>query len=210
MKLIIYIAIILLFLSSCKKDKTLQQNQNSTSTPMYDTIYPGSYYPVYPGSSWTYLVNDTGTTILSTSTTYQIHSYKNSQSGTYSDSCYVPFFNSKPIYGYDKIDWVAPPFGDYYTIWPILSETVGFNFQRDWEDTRFGDFSEKVKVTQKYFDGTDSVLVLEGHWVYGPNINNKSYQEYKKGIGLAFECIVDTTINDTLSKKVLTSYFVNG
>ena len=178
------------------------------------TVVPMSYYPVYPGSWWTYQVNDTTTEQVEVSATYLPHSYINSpesisENQTYSDTVYVPFVNGNPIYGYNKIAWVAPPFGNYYVQWPILSEEVGFEFERDWTDKRFGDFSEKVKVTSKYFNGTDSIITLEGHWVYGPNVSHKSYQTYVKNIGLTFSVIVDTVSTDTLYKKVLSDYFIN-
>lgn len=178
------------------------------------TVVPMSYYPVYPGSWWTYQVNDTTTEQAEVSATYLPHSYINSpesisENQTYSDTVYVPFVNGNPTYGYNKIAWVAPPFGNYYVQWPILSEEVGFEFERDWTDKRFGDFSEKIKVTNKYFNGTDSIITLEGHWVYGPNVSKKSYQTFGKNIGLTTEYIVDTLTMDTVYKKTLLNYFVN-
>jgi hypothetical protein len=182
------------------------------SEPM--TIVPFNYYPVYPGSWWLYEVNDTTTEQVEVSSTYLPHRYVNAPGNgsgmdSYSDTTYVPFLNGKPIYGYNKIAWVAPPFGNYYVQWPILSEEVGFEFERDWTDKRFGDFSEKVKVTSKYFNGTDSIITLEGHWVYGPNVSKKSYQTFGKNIGLTTEYIVDTLTMDTVYKKTLLNYFVN-
>lgn len=190
-----------------------------SSDPIYDIIEPLDYFPVYPGSWWKYTINDTLISIDSVSKEYQLHSYQTSPEGysdangklvrEFSDPVYVPFFNSRPIYGYEKIEWVRPPFGDYYMKWPILTETAGFNFERNWEDKRYGDFTEKVEVRQKIFNGSDSVLILEGHWIYGPNVKNKSYQEYFKGIGLYNEYVIDTTTNDTVYKKLLTDWFIN-
>jgi hypothetical protein len=178
------------------------------------TVVPMNYYPVYPGSWWLYEVNDTTTEQFQVSETYQPHSYENTaseswESPTFSDTVFVPFLNGKPIYGYNKIEWVRPPFGDYYVQWPILSEQVGFEFEREWTDKRYGDFSEKLKVTSKYFNGTDSIITVEGHWVYGPNVSRKSYQTFGKNIGLMTEHIVDTLSVDTVYKKVLLNYFVN-
>jgi hypothetical protein len=178
------------------------------------TLVPLSYYPVYPGSWWLYEVNDTTTEQVEVSSAYLPNRYVNTPANasggqSYSDTVYVPFLNGKPIYGYHKIAWVAPPFGDYYVQWPILSEHVGFEFERDWTDKRFGDFSEKVKVTSKYFNGTDSIITLEGHWVYGPNVSRKSYQTFTKNIGLTYEVIVDTITTDTIYKKILSDYFIN-
>lgn len=200
---------------SCKKDKT--PTQINTTQVQFDTIQPRSYYPVYPGSWWQYVVNDSTTTHYSVSSTYLPHSYMDTpnymstgSSSDYSDTAYVPFLNSNPIYGYEKIVHIDDPFGNYYTRWPILKETVGFEFDRDWTDTRYGDFNEKVKVIDKYFNGQDSILVLKGHWIYGPNISHISYQKYAKNIGLTTEHIIDTVANDTLYKKYLVNYFINN
>jgi hypothetical protein len=201
---------------SCILVFACDKNQDITiiEEPKYDTIFPGSYFPVYPNSWWTYQLNGAEMITSSVGEAYQLHFYRMShdypnEQLLYSDTVYVPFLDSKPIYGYEQIEWVMPPFGNFYVKWPILSETVGVTFQRNWEDTRYGDFSEKVEVKQKIFNGTDSVLILEGHWVYGPNVKNKKIQEFVKGIGLVKEFIVDTTTLDTLYKKELKEYFVN-
>ena len=189
-----------------------------SSDPIHETIKPLDYFPVYPGSWWKYRINDTLISIDTVSKEYQLHSYPNQpeyydENGNivqeFSDPVYVPFFNSRPIYGYDKIEWIRPPFGDYWVKWPILSETVGFKFERNWEDKRYGDFTEKVEVSQKIFNGSDSVLILEGHWIEGPHVKNESYQEYFKGIGLYHEYMIDTTSNDTVYRKLLMDWFIN-
>lgn len=190
----------------------MEQVEN-TQEPI--TYVPFDYYPVYPGSWWLYEVNGSTTEQVEVSATYLPHSYVNSPTNlsgaqTFSDTAYVPFLNGQPIYGYNKINWVSPPFGGYYAQWPILSETIGYEFERDWTDKRYGDFSEKVKVTGKFFNGTDSILTLEGHWVYGPNISKKSFQTYGKNIGLMHEFIIDTLGGDTVYKKVLIDYLINS
>ncbi len=203
-KITFAIALLSVMMFSCKKEEEINAPVNQN----IDTIMPQSYYPVYPGSWWTYQINDTGTVTSSVSAGYQLHSYLNGYSQN-STSVYVPFLDGRPIYGYDKIEWHAPPFGSYYAKWPILSETVGFTFDREWTDKRYGDFAEKVEVQNKIFNGTDSVLILEGHWVYGPNIVRKSYQEYVKGVGLTKHIVVDTLTTDTVFRKILTDHFVN-
>ena len=75
---------------------------------------------------------------------------------------------------------------------------------------RYDDYREKVVVTNKFYNGNDSVLILEGTWVYGPNSNNKSYQEYVKGVGLVRELLIDKTSNDTIYTKHLTDYFISN
>lgn len=198
-KITLAIALLSVLMFSCKKEDFL-----------YDTIMPQSYYPVYPGSWWIYQINDTGTVISSVSVAYEPHSYKYGiESSQVTTPVNVPFLDGRPIYGYDKIEWHAPPYGDCYSKWPILSETVGFTFDREWTDNRYGDFAEKVEVKNKIFNGTDSVLILEGHWVYGSKTARKSYQEFVKGIGLTKHIVVDTLTTDTIYRKILTGHFVN-
>lgn len=164
---------------------------------------------------------DNGTHISydSVSAQHMLHSCKNCQSSYdgagnivdyYSDTVFVSFMNGRPIYGYKRTERIMPPFGNHYTLRPpILSETVGFSFDRFWPDKRYGDFNEKVRIEDKYFDGQDSVLILEGHWVYGPAVNKKSYQKYLKRIGLTYEVIIDTIRQDTLFEKKLVYYLIN-
>ena len=204
-----------LFLCSCSLFSCTWEMEQVENTQEPITYVPFDYYPVYPGSWWLYEVNGSTTEQVEVSATYLPHSYVNSPTNlsgaqTFSDTAYVPFLNGQPIYGYNKINWVSPPFGGYYAQWPILSETIGFEFERDWTDKRYGDFSEKVKVTGKFFNGTDSILTLEGHWVYGPNISKKSFQTYGKNIGLMHEFIIDTLGGDTVYKKVLIDYLINS
>lgn len=199
--------ILLVILSTMAADSCKKDNQEP------DTIFPKAYFPVYPRSWWTYAINDSQILTSRTGDNYQLHSYKISfdyvgEPLKYSDPVYVPFLDSRPIYGYDYIEHILPPFGDYYTKWPILSETVGFEFERNWMDRRYGDFAEKVEVVDKIFNGSDSLLVLEGHWVYGDNISHKRYQEYTRGIGLTKDLIIDTVTQDTLFKKILLEYHI--
>ncbi len=203
----IYFSVFLVI--SCKKTLT-----TNTSQKNIETIFPNNYYPVYPKSWWKYKINDSLIITSSVSDTFKLNSYRISYHQTdvtpeYSNLVYVPFLDNNPIYGYNKIEYLTPSFGDYFMKWPILSETVGFKFERNWEDKRYGDFSEYVEVKSKKFNGKDSILLLEGHWVYGPNISHKSFQEYTKGKGLTKEFIVDTLKSDTLYKKILIDYFIN-
>ena len=210
----LYAVLMLVILISCSLFSCTWESMQSDVTNEATTYVPLSYYPVYPGSWWLYEVNDTTTEQVEVSATYLPHRYINAPANlsgvqTYSDTAYVPFLNGQPIYGYNKINWVSPPFGNYYVQWPILSEQVGFEFERDWTDKRFGDFSEKVKVISKFFNGTDSIITLEGHWVYGPNVSRKSYQSFGKNIGLISSYVVDTLTVDTVYKKVLLDYHIN-
>ena len=197
----------------------IKKVEKISNEPSYDTIKPMDYYPVYPKSWWKYVTDDSTIIVDSTSNSYRLHCYKINPDWAYdpdkpdieySDSFYVSFFNSGPVYGYDKIEHIQAPFGDYYTRWPILREIVGFQFHRSWQDMRYDDYREKVVVTNKFYNGNDSVLILEGTWVYGPNSNNKSYQEYVKGVGLVRELLIDKTSNDTIYTKHLTDYFISN
>lgn len=206
----LFFCLILFF--SCKKEQNI-----TPPISTYDTISPKSYFPAYPGSWWKYIVNGTDVVFDTTSSSYLMNYYVKNRYWdstahlipVYSDTCYVPYFNSIPVYGYEKLVWVRPPFGDYYTKWPVLSETIGFTFDRDWTDKRYGDFAEKVVVKDKFFNGTDSILKLESHWVYGPNTAQKRFQQWGKGIGLMNDYIIDTISSDTLYSKILTDHFIN-
>ncbi len=210
--IILVSSLILLFISC--EEEIIPDDPDIVNTNTIDTIKPLPYYPVYPGSWWKYIVNNNEEITKYVQNEYQLHFFKLNSIDPwgpiqYSDTVYVPFFDSKPIYGYDKIEYRFPPFGDYYMTWPILSEVIGFEFERSFVDPRYGDFSEKVKVTNKIFNGSDSILILEGHWVYGPNVNIRSYQEYTKNIGLTKEILIDTLSLDTVYKKVLVDYLIN-
>lgn len=212
MKKILIFLFASLILFQCKKDseESPPPSNSTPTTTQYDTIKPMSYYPVYPGSYWKYIENDTDT-IVSNATAYAPHSYLKNINSEYSDTVYVPFLDGNPIYGYDKIDWVQPPFGNYYTTWPIISETVGFNYERAWTDKRFGDFSEYLIIADKTTNqNQDSVIIVKGHWVWGPNVAKISTQEYVKDIGLTNYFIVDTVANDTTFKLVLFDYYINN
>jgi len=219
MKNLALIIIISVFLCECKKDNSsTNSNNNLNWAPSYDTLKPLNYYPIYPGSYWKYLENDSDTVIYNASSTYLLHNYLkykgNDINGNYvelySDTVYVPFLNNNPIYQYNKIQHIDPPFGDHYTLWPILSENIGFQFDRSWGDTRFGDFREKVKVIQKTVNNDqDSIIILRGHWVFGPNIKNITIEVYNKDIGLSSHLTIDTVAMDTIYKLQLIDYYIN-
>ncbi|MGL4597630.1 MAG: hypothetical protein ACRCYO_08885 [Bacteroidia bacterium] len=219
-KSIVFSLCCVFFLFACEREQDLTQNAPPPPAPAaapIDTVFPRSYYPIYPGSYWQYTVttpNGTSVEFDSASASYGIDFYVDTPNFLvpvtyFSDSMYVPKLNGNAVYGYSKIDHVDNPFGDFYIPWPILSETVGDTFERAWTDKRFGDYSEKLIVLSKTQIGPDSVITLKGHWVYGPNINNISIQEYVKNIGLTKHLVIDTVANDTVYKRVLTSYLVN-
>jgi len=204
LKIRILILVLLFFWAGCKKE----------NEPLI--IEPGSYYPVYPNSWWKYLVNNSYIQMDTTSDDYIVHSFKvDGDPDRYSDAARVPFLNGEPIYGYYYVESVYMPTTSHYGIqelWPILSETVGFTFNRGWNDERMGNPEEIVCVKSKTFNGQDSILMLESYW-YGWNIpnaiTNKRYRQFIKGIGLASEIVVDTASSDTLFRKILIDYYVN-
>ena len=211
MKTNILVLTLVILTVSCE----IKQMEDISDEITYDTIKPKSYYPVYPGSWWKYVTDDSTIIVNLTSDSYELHSYRNvpyyADSITYSDSVYVPFFNSEPIYGYDKIEYIADPFGNYFRRWPILRETVGFQFHRSWMDVRYNDLRETVVVTNKFYNGEDSVLTLKGYWKYDPNKKNIiRYQDYIKGVGLVKATLIDTLSNDTIYAKHLIDYFINN
>jgi hypothetical protein len=190
---------LIFLLSSCKKEVKEE----------YPVIFPGSYYPVYPDSWWKYMDKDSVITIDSAGSAYQLNNFVTFQElddTRYSDPCYVPFLNGHPIYHYDKVEYHVFPIG--YERWPILSEEIGFQFQRSWIDPRNGNPVEIVVVKGKYFNGTDSVLVQEGHYTFGWD-NVITRQEFVKNVGLVTQVTIDTISNDTISGKFLVDYYIS-
>jgi hypothetical protein len=199
----------ILFLASCGTDNP--ENDD------YPVIEPGSYFPVYPGSWWKYAVNDTLMITDSTADEYVIHNYvtyyDNDGSPFYSDKCYVPYYYSAqhsplgitgPIYGYSKIVSTLWPQGN--TLWPILNEQVGYHFTAVPVDNHTT-VVETITVTEKYFNGKDSVLVLVGR----PNldVSDIHVSEFYKDIGLARDFRIDTISGDTSNKIVLVEYHIS-
>ena len=196
-------------LCQCKKDVSLK---------LIPTLKPLSYYPIFPGSSWKYIQNDTDTVVHTSSNSYVEHTYlkgyeydkHGKRSEVYSDPVYIPLLNNSPIYQYNKIECIPPPFGDYNRSWPILSEVVGHQFARQFMDQRYCQCVETVTVHQKTINAnSDSIIVLKGRWTQGPNINKNSYQVYTKNIGLSSHFIIDTIAMDTTYKLELFTYHIN-
>ena len=201
-------ALALIFLFSCK-------NGDETN-PVYKVIEPGSYLPAYPDSWWKYMTSDSTIIFDSTGDEYVLHNYKINEEpfDKYSEKVYVPVYYpgtnsplgvSGPIYGYDRIVWFYPNL--WQGTWPILREQVGGSFTTVPPEPHIGIY-EKVTVTSKYFNGTDSVLVLVGV-AEGFEVTDKHVQEFYKGIGLVSDFWIDTVTNDTFSKKLLIDYHIS-
>jgi hypothetical protein len=218
MKKILLLLLVSLTFYQCKKEPSKIDQDPTPLNKNFDTIKPLSYYPMYPGSFWKYLKNGMDTILYTTSQTYLAHNYLKfkglDSSGNlvmqYTDTVYVPFLNGSPVYGYQKIVWHQPPFGDFYSTWPIISENVGYRFERDWTDKRYGDFSEKLIVASKSINANqDSIISLKGNWVYGPNVNKISTQTFIKNIGLSTYYIIDTVAMDTIYSLNLINFYIN-
>ena len=209
MKFLKFLILSLLVISismSCKKDS------NGPNEP--EIIKPKPYFPVYPKSWWKYEINDSAFVTSRVSDDYELHSYQMTDKNwhgkeTYSIPKRVPFLDSEPIYGYDKIDKITIQSSMFYQKWPILSEEVGFKYERSYKNKKIYDGSEKLEIVSKTFNGSDSVLTVKGYWVYLVYANRISYQEYTKNIGLTKEYLIDTLNMDTLYKKILVDYHIN-
>jgi hypothetical protein len=72
---------------------------NSSEPPVYDTLFPLSYFPAYPGSYWKYVDINGDTTVSSTDSVYHLDSYQ-----VYPDLpvnyAIVPVYDGKPVWGY--------------------------------------------------------------------------------------------------------------
>ncbi len=200
---------VILFMISCQPDNSDNEE--------YPVIEPGSYLPVYPGSWWKYQVNDSLIIVDSTSNNYILHNYilyyDNNGSAVYSEKCYVPFYYSDfhsplgingPIYKYDKIVSTSWPQGN--TSWPILKEEIGKKFTATPVDNHTT-VVETLTVSEKYFNGQDSVLVLVGK----PNLDvaDIHVREFYKDIGLVRDYYIDTIAGDTSSRKILIDYHIS-
>ncbi|MCK9401736.1 MAG: hypothetical protein M0Q51_17355 [Bacteroidales bacterium] len=197
--IVILSALLIIQLSSCKKENN------------YEIIRPGSYFPVYPNSWWKYLKNNTDTVTVTTSETYILHKYELTSDPhpvTYSDPVYVPFYSGRPIYGYDKIDycpWIEP----HYSRWPILREEIGYSYSREWWCDERSDYEcEMVVVKDKIFNGQDSVLILESTFECPYPCHMKRYREFTKYIGSTLDILYDSFTFDTISKSVLIDYHI--
>jgi hypothetical protein len=199
------LAFLIALFAGCKKDAPAAKQ-----TPVPDTIKPLSYYPIYPGSWWKYLQNDTGIVLSKASVTYQANSFMELSSGgnVASPVCMVPYLDGQPIYGYQEIAFIPPPFGGYYTKWPILSETIGAQFSKYWVDPRTQSVSEQITVMSKTRVGSDSILTLKGSLNNPPYNTQKTYYLYQKGVGLINTYTIDTVSHDTLSSLRLLSYYI--
>lgn len=201
---------------SCQKKDVI----SPAAPPAYRTIYPGNYFPVYPGSSWKYVTNKTDTSVIFSSPDYVKHSYLVSDRGgpggsdIYSDTVYVPFWKGMPIYGYNKVQKMVPL--STYDLRPILSETVGFYFEKDHSDPRYSTsmYSLMLRVIEKTVNVKgDSILVIRGVIpAYTGNSNPPYFEQvyiYTKYVGLSGEYIINTDTHDTTRRVELVDYSIN-
>ncbi len=128
---LILILIAVIFVS-CKKEN---DNNNITSiSSVYDTIYPLSYFPAFPGSYWIYSNDDT----LKIEDNYELYYYDKSyfdQAPDY-DTVYLPKFKINSIFNSSSPDekyihvykYEIENFSYRLLFRSIMSETLGNRF----------------------------------------------------------------------------------
>jgi hypothetical protein len=204
----IYLFILFIVFFSCKKDQQVD----------YETIYPLPYLPVYPGSHWTYLDENGDTLVQSTSSEYQLHSYKSfNLDGNNTDPVYVPYWNGYPVYGYSTPEYTTSgAFTDFhYGMKQVgyLSEQLG----QSWSTyaNQYGSSGRKVVnidttllVNSILFNHVIKVNDYGSSYHEPPGNHLRATNYYAKDIGLIQQ---DEIYNDTLvihHLKII-SYFIN-
>ncbi len=193
-------------------DDNISNEENDESDSLmhgYDTIYPKSYFPVYPGSYWKYETSDNKIVTDTTSSDYKLHYYFCPDVFD-SDTCYVPFFNGKPIYGYNKIVADEYPLPFCARQWRFFSEKIGDYFMDDWCDQRYDYTCSYWKVLAKYPNYNanntvyDSVFVLKSSGGF-PIDDSYVLKFYAKDIGLIQKLWIgqDTTVLLNLIEYVI-------
>jgi hypothetical protein len=236
MKQLSAILILSLILFSCKKEESGTVTPNPTPSPttaekIYDTIYPGPWFPAFPGSWWTYQSTKTGKTIIHKT---ELSYVKNSYSRGYRESPgstsahYVPYYDDGGgVWGYSFNSGKKGPtvitLDAGYVLEQFFSETqaegenVGSYPQPFFlENGHLAIHQVFAKDTTVFVSGKqyDSVIVISlqdlGPQYYDSTaIRNKSISKkyYAKGIGIIRK---ETFVNDTLSDaEDLIDYFIN-
>ena len=191
-KIIFGLLVMIIFDLGCKKDNSQTGIQSVPFVPL-------SYLPVYPGSYWTYK-NGNDTTTSSTADTL-----------TYFQGKYCSTLDGVLIWHYHK--WLFH--SSFFSEWAdVLSDTVGLKFTYWLGDPRYHAETIHYTVLQKTKDEKGDSVIIQKSVVYSgiPPYNPARQwvcQVYKKGIGLSFECGIDSVTKDTNYKKVLINYFIN-
>lgn len=147
---------------------------------------------------------------------YLLHNYWTTyESEQTSEFKRVPFVNGRPKYGYSFVK--TSRYGNlggysHQHLYPYFSEVLGEEFEINEVQisNKYGDFNEHGIVKSKFFDGNDSIILIESHWVWGPHSEKRRYKYYAKNIGLLREFLVDTVRIDTLLRKELIDYHIGN
>ncbi|MEI6889902.1 MAG: hypothetical protein ACOYM0_12730 [Bacteroidales bacterium] len=166
--------------------------------PPVNAVTPRPYLPVYPASYWIYKTGDV-TTVSSAS-----NSYVNFKGLT------LTTLDGQPINQYEGF----VSYGTYEAGWvPVLSETLGATWEMILGNPNTNPNTRVFRVMQKTVDSRiDSVIILKSFVYHKAPLYTNSlqvWQTFKKNVGLVFECMVDTAVNDTIYKKILIDYHIN-
>lgn len=95
----------------------------------------------------------------------------------------------------------------------MLSETLGATWEMILGNPNTNPNTRVFRVMQKTVDSRiDSVIILKSFVYHKAPLYTNSlqvWQTFKKNVGLVFECMVDTAVNDTIYKKILIDYHIN-
>lgn len=203
------LALIFITLFACEKEPS-----SNVIIPK-KTVHPRPYFPVYPGSWWKYEINKKDTVVRSTSEKYIPHSYWKAmkyvngiQVIDSTEVVLVPFYDGEPIYGYDEIRQVFSGNGVMYRS-PLLRDKVGTKFIRGGYNHHFPELSETVTVEEKFFNGSDTVIVLKGRWFSDLLMPHHVYEEFAKDKGLIKRYHVLNSNSDTIYSEELIDHYIN-
>ena len=199
----ILIAFLILFLvQSCTKE--------NSSPHKYKTIYPLQYLPAYPGSWWKYVDGKGRTSIIETEPNYELDYYENLS--YYSDTFYVPIYNTIPLWGYEA--HTGPQIkGTTYPFSLILSDTmpvgsawtISYNTSSGVGRSIYATDTTIIIGSTKYYP---TIVVLE-FYTAGPPFPLKRFKRYyTKDIGMVREDIYDIP-DSSYNVREITDYHIN-
>lgn len=208
---ILFIGFSIIFGTSCKKDQAAQSSGN-TSTQVYDTVYPLSYFPAYPGSWWKYVDSNNDTTENTTAPGYLPDSYIISGQAYESGVHLVPYYNDIPIWGYDAHEGYVTNSAST-PLRTILSDTLPVG--SSWTVFYWGGTGVDRKILARDTTiaiGTNSyfpTIVVEEYYTAGPPTNPwiaKRY--YTRDVGLVREEL-HNYLDSTVNTRNLIDFYIN-
>jgi len=167
-------------------------------TPPSGAVTPRPYLPVYPASYWVY---KKGNTTINSRTG---NGYENFSGLT------LTLLDGQAVNGYEG--YVT--YGSYNLGWvPLLSETPGDSWEMPLGNPSTNPNTRVTRVMQKTVNANQDSIIIQRSFEYhkDPLYTNPYYtwQIFKKNVGLVFECMVDTTANDTIYRKTLIDHYIN-